>query len=515
MATPQALLARAADESLPLRERLAAVKALIDQRPELGENPEVAQILAEFAALHEDNPLMTFEPHSESQKLFFTARTDIVAAFAGNQFGKSTALIVRALRELLPREVLPPFLRDSKLFDAPTHGWIVCPTNDKIFDPGGLIDVIQRWVPPSELKTGKWDGSWNKERKTLHFRCGSSLGFKTYEQDPSTLGGASLHFVGYDEPPPIRHRNECLVRLVRHGGFEMFAMTPIRTNTGWVRRDIYRQQEAPHITVISGSMHDNPTLDQRKKEMILASFDGDERRAREFGEFMELGGLIYPEFERCVVKAPWSPEFIRGLDVVVGIDPGIRNCGLVWVGFDGELVAHVFDEALLQDKTPAEYAKAIRAKNAYWGLRRVSYVIDPAAKQRAQSNGMTVLSALNQERVYPNLGQNDHELGFGQMRSRMAHRRFLVSPACRGLRDEAMDYAAVEPKEGRDDSHLDPVKGNDHRLDALRYAVLERFWDPVMEAQAPQRQLGWTPGMVPAVEQMTVPQEVGPMGSMS
>jgi hypothetical protein len=32
-----------------------------------------------------------------------------------------------------------------------------------------------------------------------------------------------------------------------------------------------------------------------------------------------------------------------------------------------------------------------------------------------------------------------------------------------------------------DDSHLEPIKGNDHRLDALRYAVMERFWDPVME----------------------------------
>jgi hypothetical protein len=120
-------------------------------------------------------------------------------------------------------------------------------------------------------------------------------------------------------------------------------------------------------------------------------------------------------------------------------------------------------------------------------------VIDPAAKQRAQVNGMTVLSEVNKAGLFPNLGQNDHELGFGQMRARMQFGRFFVSPECRGLRDDADDYAAKEPEEGQDDSHLEPIKGRDHRLDACRYAVLERFWDPVMEAQAPLRNLGFDP----------------------
>jgi hypothetical protein len=227
--------------------------------------------------------------------------------------------------------------------------------------------------------------------------------------------------------------------------------------------------------------------------------------------------LIYPEFHRCVVARPWSFEFIRSLDVVVGIDPGIRNCGLVWVGFDRDLTAHVFHSELLQDKTAAQYVGRIRAVNQRYGLSRVSYVVDPAAKQRAQANGMTVLSEINKAGVYPNLGQNDHELGFGQMRTRMAHGRFKVSPApeCMGLRDEADDYAAKEPEEGRDDSHLEPVKGNDHRLDALRYAVMERFWDPVMEERAPLRQLGFDPSRAMPAEAMRVPMETAPLGFMS
>jgi hypothetical protein len=184
-------------------------------------------------------------------------------------------------------------------------------------------------------------------------------------------------------------------------------------------------------------MHDNPLLDERTKQLALEAYGSDLwRRAREFGDFVDVGGLIYPDFDRCV---------------------------------------------------------------------------------RAQANGMTVLSELNKEGIYPNLGQNDHELGFGQLRARMEHGRFKVADgqACAGLRAEADDYAAKDPKDGTDDSVMEPVRGNDHELDALRYAVLERFWDPVMEDTALDRNLGWEPGRALPASQIRPKQQQTPMGSMS
>lgn len=469
-------------------------------------DPEAQKELALVEALLEENPLQGFEPHSDAQREFLEAATAIVLALAGNRFGKSTILIIKALIQLVDRECLPVRLRAWKRFDPPVHGWIICPTTDKMYD--SMLPTLQKWCPRSQLLGQQWagakGGAWSKERRQVTFANGSTLAFKTYEQHESTLGGAALHFVGYDEPPPLRHREECMTRLADFGGFEMFAMTPLKTNTGWIRRDIFKNREAPHITVVRGSMHDNPTLNKETVELLLNSYSSDLwRRAREFGDFVDVGGLIYPDFDRCVEKKPFSPEFLRSLDVVVGIDPGIRNCGLIWVGFDGELVAHVFHEELLQDKVAADYCSTIRDVNGRLGLKNVSYVVDPAAKQRAQANGMTVLSEINKAGVYPNLGQNDHELGFGQMRVRMQNARFKVSPQCFLLRDQADDYAAKEPEEGRDDSHLEPIKGNDHLLDALRYAVLERFWDPVMEAQAPERQLGFNPTVALSMEELS------------
>jgi hypothetical protein len=86
--------------------------------------------------------------------------------------------------------------------------------------------------------------------------------------------------------------------------------------------------------------------------------------------------------------------------VVVGIDPGIRNAGLRVGRVRPGSVAYVFHEGLLQDKTAVYVSAFVRAVNQrYGGSRNVSYVIDPAAKQRAQANGMTVLSEINKAGV--------------------------------------------------------------------------------------------------------------------
>lgn len=488
-----------------LAERLAVLRG----------DPRVAELawaeLVELEGLLAANPLLGFEPHSVAQRVFLGASTPVVAAFAGNRFGKSTVLVVALLRELLPGELLPGWLRGAKRFEAPAHGWLMCPTEDKIFD--SLKPAFERWCPPSAFVGGSWGRAFNGGRMMLSFECGSTLGFKTYKQDASTLGGASLHVVGYDEPPPVGHREEGMTRLIDHGGFELFAMTPVNVNTSWIRREIYRKREAPHITVVSGSMHDNPTLDAAQKELVLSSYKNDlVRRAREFGEFLDVGGLVYPEFERCVVEPP-SVEDVRRWDVVVGIDPGIRNCGITFCGFDRDNVLTVFDELLLQDRGADEYAEGIDAVLSRWGLRRddVMFVIDPAARQRGQVNAETVMSALMRAGVFCAEGQNDVEAGCMQLRSRMASGRFFVSRGCVGLRDEADDYAM----EDRDDGVFRVIKGNDHRLDSLRYAAMFRPWDAGVEMSAPQRRLGWVPGRAPAAGELVVPQAGAPLGFMS
>lgn len=511
---------------------------------------EAEALLVEIDAVLERNPLAGFEPHSESQREFLAARTDIIAAFAGNRFGKSTALVVRALIECLPVEFVPEALLGFKRFgfDAPCSGWILCPSDDKIKD--SLWPAFKRWTPREAVKGGDLSKAYNANDRILSFERGDTITFKTYKQGDDTLGGAGLHWVAYDEPPPAGHRNECLMRLADSDGYEMFAMTPLKVNTGWIRRDIFKRREAPEITVVTGSIHDNPTLDERKKNYILSQYSEHERGAREHGHFLALGGLVYPDFERTVVDE-FSLRDLEGMDVVVVIDPGLRNAAILWLGFDRDGVCWVFDEVLLQRQTTIDYVLAILRVNARWGIgdgeegqvvevlrahdveglkaeeidevselvrgasvlggRDPEYWIDPAARSGNQVNAETVQSSLAALGVYAAEAQNKVEAGIDQVRQRIAWGRLKVCRNCRGLRDEADDYAEEETEDGS----FKIVKANDHRVDALRYGVMTRPFSAFEEDREASRNLGWEPDRAPAATALASRTLAPPLGSMS
>lgn len=496
---------------MSVAQRVAEHRARLTASPELASDDVVAELLA-LEGLLERNPLQGFEPHSVPQREFFEARTKVVAAFAGNQSGKSTALVCRALIESVRPECLPPALRGFKRFgvDGPAHGWVVCPSNDKLYD--SILPTFRKWAPVDELFEASFDKAFEKQHRVLRFANGSTIGFKTYEMDTDKFGGATLHWIGYDEPPPREIRSEGVTRIMRMGGYEMFAMTPVNTNTGWIRRDIFRKREDPDITVVQWGMRDNPMLSQETIDYTLSQYQSDlYREAREHGTFVDVGGLIYPNFERAVV-GPYTGAQVRFMDVVVGMDPGFRTAAFLWVGFDTDGCAHVFDEHVIHRGVPEDYANAVRQVNEKWGLREVTYVIDPAAQQGSQTNAQSVQSELERFGIYTVLGQNKVEAGIQQVRGRLANQMLKVSRDCVKLRDECDEYAAEDTDEK--DESFKVIKRRDHLADCLRYSAMYLpYWpadEIVKKPLGRQMDQAWPPpifsrdgGPVPATGAMT------------
>lgn len=480
---------------------------------------ETEQILKALDEIATANPLTVFDPHEANpqgrrpQLEFLAAETKIVAAFCGNQFGKSTIGAIKALCQVLPRSDLPEHLLPFKQFEAPCAGWMLCPTEDKIHD--SLKPAFKKWCPKHALKGGNWDKAFNGERMELTFTCGSTIAFKTYKQGEDTLGGATLHWVLYDEPPPQGHRDEAHTRLLQHNGPEWFAMTPLKSNTAWIRREIWRKREDPEVLVLKGSMHENKKLSKEAIARTLASYKNDVwRQAREFGDFMDAAGIVYSELESRVIPVP-ARDFVRGLDNIVGIDPGIRNAALVFGGFDHHGADWIWDEELIQNGTPSQYAAAIDRVLARWGMRRshVMFVIDPAARQRSQATGDTVQSELSRVGIHTMNGTRDREAGQQQIRDRLKHKRLWISEDCRGLRDEADEFAW-----SMDDDETDIGPADDspfHRLATLRYQVMTRPWYPAVEAAAADRTLGWVPGTALRGDQIRPQVQSPPLGFLS
>ena len=464
---------------------------------------EALRLLGELDEVYAQNPLEKFhacetscgpgcKPHPK-QREFLLANTRIQAAFTGNRFGKTSALVVKSLCQTIDRDLVPDRLKPIRSHDRPVaQGRIVCPSlQDHIY--GVLLPAFRKWTPKSAFLGGSFDKAWDKQRRILRFADPDAwIQFMSYEMDLDKFGGAELDFVAYDEPPPKHIREECRWRLNRPGTFEVFAMTPLK-GIGWVRREIWKKREHPEITVVQGSIHDNPHNDEATIQARLGDMpeDDPERRAREHGEFVHFGGLVYPAFPEAIIDPP-DVSHVKGLDTIVGIDPGMVNAAFVYVGFDADNVAYVYDELLLQDQTPADYARALHAVNEKWGVKP-TYVIDPSARNRSLVNAESVEAELTRYGIYCVHGQNMIEAGVQQVRARIQAKRLLVSRECWGLRDEAEEYRIEE----RPDGEFRPVKENDHRLDALRYALMYRPWLRGLEKRAAGRRLGmeeaWPP----------------------
>lgn len=447
------------------------------------------------------------------QHEFAVARTPVQAAFAGNRFGKSSTLVAKALAQHAPAQLLPERLKPLKLATgSPVAGRLLCPSEQVMVD--SLIPTLQMWCPASMLRGGSWNKAWDKAHNVLHFRDKGRMGVYTYKQDPTTMGSSALDYVGYDEPPPEAVRNECLARLIDRDGFEMFAMTPVNMvggGIGWIYRTIYKRREHPDVTVVGGSGHDNPSIPKKALERILSQFPEEERRAREFGEFMHFGGMVYPGgFEHHLRKPP-SPQELRGQDIVVGIDPGMKNAAFVWVALDRDARATVFDEVLLQEQTVPAYAKAIRATNAKWGLSKPLYVVDPSARNRFAGTEENVESLLMAEGIFCMPGNNPVEAGCQQVRKRLEDEALVFSEDCRGLRDEAEEYRL----EDRPDGEFKVVKENDHRLDALRYALMARLWQPLRQQERAAERLGYVHDFEGPYRPGSPADDVGVMGAYS
>ena len=62
-----------------------------------------------------------------------------------------------------------------------------------------IMPQIQKWLPPSQLKHGSWESSYDLSSKTLTLENGSTLEFLTYDQDVQKHAGTSRHHIWFDE----------------------------------------------------------------------------------------------------------------------------------------------------------------------------------------------------------------------------------------------------------------------------------------------------------------------------
>lgn len=442
------------------------------------DGPDLAAALSELQAIRrtvETNPLVAYNPWSKQWQTHVAAQK-VRLFLGGNRAGKTTMGICDDIVQVTPRELVPAELHGLKRYDCPCHVRICNPSSK--LQRSVIVPKIKEWIPKALLRQGSWEKSYSTLDQMLMLECGCTIELLSYEQELNKFGGTARHRVHYDEEPPEDIRDECFARTIDFDGDELFTMTPTEGLT-WTYEDlVLRGHEDPdYIYVTVASMLDNPFLAPSARERTLKLWGtGKKANSRIHGQFVHMAGMVYPSWRICERERDFHAEELNHMDVYVGIDPGARWTGLVWVGFDPDTnEMHVFDAEKIEDVEGVDEVKRkIDEVNEKWRIKDPQYVIDPAAEARQVGSGKKVIVEYHNQGLYPLRGDNDRQGGVMNIRRRINNALIHVYADAYPLKREAITYRILE----REDGIFDVIKEHDHCLDALRYVAMERPYDP-------------------------------------
>ena len=352
--------------------------------------------------------------------------------------------------------------------------WIIGHTSSTVFDnivrlimekPGpGIPDPLSIFRPYCTWRKG--DRELLYKDKTL-----STVGAK----DSGAIGaiqGKTMSLVYCDEmtlyPPNIIDMIDTRIRNPHSMGFAtMNPSYPTHKIKGWIDR---AAQGDKNYYALRFMLEDNPYVDKDYKERIKNSLSGVFYKRNYLGEWCLAEGAIFDFFDRSlyvVNRPPLAADYW-----IVGIDYGTNNpfsavlvgvnCGrfsqskpMMWA----EREYYWDSKKTGRQKTSGEFADDIKSWLENYSIRGI--YVDPSAagfKLDLQRRGLHVVNA-----------DNDVSNGILKVTSDMKAGRLLICSGCDNLIREIESYVwdSKKAETGKDE----PLKRDDHAIDALRYAV--------------------------------------------
>jgi Bacteriophage terminase large (ATPase) subunit and inactivated derivatives len=392
----------------------------------------------------------------------------------GNRGGKTVGGVVEDIWWLTGehpyRETPPPPVRGRCVVVDFLEGL------EKIVKP-----EVMKWLPPSKLIGGSWELSYSKSNRTLTLENGSFLEFMSYEQDVEKFAGTSRHFTHFDEEPPKAIFNECLARLIDVGGSYWITMTPLLGMASFIYDTLFLPGQLPDsdIDITQVEMLDNPYISEIEAENFLSTLDPDERKAREKGEFVQIGGLAFKSFKPDIHIIPGEKFDLAPLAWTQyrSMDHGLNN-PTAWhyhtVSPQGILVT--WDEVYDNELTVPQWAKLLVARDKLPNRRPPDITIaDPAVKQRGAETGLSIQAAYAQHGIPMVLGNNDQGYGVNQMNNYFHDLKWFVTDRCPNLikQLQRVRWATWATSKQRDQQNPKEKLHdyNNHATDGVRYLV--------------------------------------------
>lgn len=429
----------------------------------------------------------TFDPHPvQWEALNF--KTQFGAAICGSQSGKTTVGAVWAgLRT--QEEIQRAFSKKDK----PRPGLIGAPTY-KILSQSTLIKFweqfphLQKYYKRQEsvIEIPYLDKKGENQIYTIFIR--------SFDR-PLTVEGMSPGWAWLDEFGQCDSLAWAVVktRMTVTGGKIFITTTPY--NMGFLYREVYQPVKEgieERMSLYTWSAYDladffdtlakNKTGEdkvslQLKAKGIREHLDAEKKTnppelfaSRYLGQFARMTGLVYNMPEQAYVQR----DNFRWDKVIGGIDWGYRANAAVGVYGLLNDAWYVIGEWAQREKTTDEIIDAAKNLQEEFGVSR--WYADSASpekiKQANKGTGLYVLAYKKKRYQTGPSGSSTSSIqyGVGYIQQLVREGRLKVFDDLVLHKDEFESYHYPEdPKPGREDM---PEKGNDHLMDAMRYAII-------------------------------------------
>jgi len=352
--------------------------------------------------------------------------------------------------------------------------WMVGKTSSTIYD-NAIRLIIEQPAPgrPDPLGVFRPLCTWFKGDREL--RVGNKVVSTAGAKDEGAIGifqGRTMSLLYCDEmtlyPESIIEMLDTRLSNPHSMGFA--SMNPSHPNHILKKWIDWAAAGNKRYYALSFSLDDNPYVDQDYKERVRNSLSGIFYKRNYLGQWCLAEGAIFDFFDRKVnvtKRPPRAAEyFIAGIDygtvnafacVVIGVSTGrhLQEGKCLWA--EAEYYWDSKKEG--RQKTNSEYAEEMRKFLEPYGVR--SIYVDPSAaafKEEIRRKGLRPVDA-----------NNDVNYGIENISSNMKNGTLFICEACKNLIREIESYV-WDPREA-DKGYDEPLKKNDHAVDACRYAI--------------------------------------------
>jgi len=278
-----------------------------------------------------------------------------------------------------------------------------------------------------------------------------------------TLRGQAFDLLVIDEIASMRNfwiNWEEVLRptLTDRIGQALFISTPKGFNHFY---DLYNKYlEDDDYESFNFTSYDNPHLSEEELNKAKREMLPDRFSQEYLADFKKSEGLVYKEFNRDKHIFAELSKVVNNIDYIAGIDFGFTNpCAVMHIKKDYDNSYWVIEEWYKRgqsDAQIAEYVSACHFNKVYPDPE------SPSAISEMKARGVNVREVIK--------NKDSIKSGIDKVRELFLSGKLKIHNSCVNLIEELESYSYPDKREGRNEEE-NPIKENDHALDALRYAL--------------------------------------------